>query len=564
MNTATTQHHYSWADMAFGDMAVIQPVLHANLMPHQVDVVRKACNKQQFLIAHEQGTGKTITGIMLAKSALASGAKQVLVVCPPSLTFNWVQEFAKWAPEVSTTILNKRAPLDTEKTPCAGLPDAQVIIATDGAWAGYNPWFIGGEQKFTWDEVWAKDSKGKYVKDAKGRKMRRLNDDLSIFEPTYITRDFGRGVDALIVDECQRVSSGRAGRGLAYTHFCASRPAMPKWLLSGTPFTKTRVGLYNLMDGLNVFGSHMVDGVKADGKAWLKHFAPVASSYGARGQANTEQLHAEMFDAINGWAHRVLTADVITDLPNMGRILRNAELTGVKARDYKRAETDLQQWLIDTRGSVKAERMMKAEALIKVQELRRLCGQAKVESVIAQVELTLESAEEGDHDPVLVVCSHTDVREAIMAHFKKTGLRVGTIHGGMDTASKQDTVNAWQAGLLDVVVANVISSSVGFTMTNGRHIVFAEMPWNSMDCVQAEARLLRKGQTRDVVSQVMVGVQSNGNRTIDDRLWGLLKGKFAEAKAVLDGEMVEDMVSDESIAWAVLRTYAEDMGVSLD
>ncbi len=541
MNTYTAPHQ-PWEAMAH-----MEPVFHDNLMPHQVAVVRLATQKRHYLIAHEQGTGKTITGIMLAQSALAHGAQQVVVVCPPSLTFNWVQEFYKWAPAVRTCIINKRKPIDREGSEFAGLPDADVIIMTDGAIAGYNRWLIGGTQRFTWDDESAMDEHGNRI------------------IPDYFQRSFGRGVDALIVDECQRVSSLRSSRGRAFVHLCAERPAMPKWLLSGTPFTKTRVGLYNLAKGLNAFGAHTVDGKPADGKAWLDHFAPAVDSYGARGQANSEQLHAEMFHPVTGWAHRVLTADVIDDLPNMGRIIRHGELRGEYAKRYKRAETDLEQWLIDSRGHEKAERMMKAEALMRVQELRRLVGKAKVESVIDHIALTLESAEEGDHEPVLVLANHTDIRQQVMEHFEKAGYRVGTIHGSMTAEAKQAVVNAWQAHEYDIVVANVISASVGFTMTEGRHIVFAELPWNSMDVVQSEARLLRKGQTRDVCSQVVLGVQGNGNRTIDDRLWGLLEGKFREAKVVLDGAEVDTMVGDseESIAKAILRSYADDLGVEL-
>ena len=522
-------------------MVPMEPVFHPDLMPHQVEVVRKAVREQQFLIAHEQGTGKTITGIMLAVSALNAGIKQVLVVCPPSLTWNWKKEFAKWAPTVTTDIINKRAPLDREGSESEGLPTADVLIVTDGALHGYNRWFIGGKQKFTWDDENAKDEYGNRI------------------VPDYFVRDFGQGVGALIVDECQRVSSGRAGRGRAFAHLCASRPLMAKWLLSGTPFTKTRVGLYQLMQGLNTFDRHAIDGAPMTAKDWLDHFAPAVDSYGARGQANTEQLHDEMFHPVTGWAHRVRSADVIADLPNMGRIIREGQLQGEFARKYKRAETDLEQWLIDTRGHAKAESMMKAEALIRVQELRRLVGKAKLEAVIAHIELTIESADADDHEPILVLATHTDIRESIMEHFTKAGLTVGTIHGGMTAEAKQAVVDGWQSQKYDIVVANIISASVGFTMTEGRHIVFAELPWNSMDVVQAEARLLRKGQVRDVCSQVVLGVKTDGTRTIDDRLWGLLEGKFREAKSVMDGEEVDTMVSEESLAMAILRSYLADL-----
>ena len=203
--------------------------------------------------------------------------------------------------------------------------------------------------------------------------------------------------------------------------------------------------------------------------------------------------------------------------------------------------------------------MMKAEALIRVQELRRLVGKAKLESVIAHIELTIESADADDHEPILVLATHTDIRESIMEHFTKAGLKVGTIHGGMTAEAKQTVVDGWQAQQYDLVVANIISASVGFTMTEGRHIIFAELPWNSMDVVQAEARLLRKGQVRDVCSQVVLGVKTDGTRTIDDRLWGLLEGKFREAKSVMDGEEVDTMVSEESLAMSILRSYLADL-----
>ena len=556
-------------------MAHMPPVFHPNLMPHQVEVVRRATQQRKFLIAHEQGTGKTITGIMLAQSALAFGAKQVLVVCPPSLTWNWKNEFAKWSPDTTTVILNKREPLDVQGSEFV-LPDAQVIIATDGALHGYNRWFIGGDQQFTWDEVYEKNAKGKYVRDSKGEKMPRLNEDGSRFIPEYFIRNFGHGVDALIVDECQRVSSNRAGRGRAFMHLCIERPAMPKWLLSGTPFTKTRVGLFAFAKGLDVFDRHTVDNAPATAKSWLDNFAPVVGTRGERGQANTEQLHAEMFHPVTGWAHRVRSCDVIEDLPNMGRTIREGQLRGEWARKYKKAEDNLEQWLIETRGHAKAESMMKAEALIRVQELRRLVGKAKLEAVIDHIELTMESGEEGEHEPVLVLATHTDIREGIMEHFSKKSVtvedevsgksysrpvRVGTIHGGMTAEQKQAVVDAWQAKQFDLVVANVISASVGFTMTEGRHIVFAELPWNSMDIVQAEARLLRKGQKRDVCSQVVLGVQTSGKRTIDDRLWGLLEAKFREAKSVIDGEEVETMVGDteQSLAMLILNSYLADL-----
>lgn len=553
----------------------IVPVLNTpdglTLMEHQRDAVLRALLNRQYLIAHEQGTGKTITGIMLAQSLVANGIAPVLVIVPPSLRVNWRDEFSKWAPHLTLAELNDRKPVDIQDAPYAGLPDADVIIATDGTLAGYANWFIGGLRPWTWDEVWARDARGRYIRDKKGAKMPRMNEDGTPFVPTYITRDFGRGVGALIVDECQRVSSVRGtARAGAFVTIGEAHPTMPKFLLSGTPFTKSRVNLSVLMRGLDtVYARHKRTDKNGnlvtctDGKAWLDEFAPVIKgAQGQRGRANCERLHDEMFHAVSGWAHRVRTADVITDLPNMGRVTVAGAISGEHAKNYKTAEENLETWLVRCYGSAKAESMMRAEALTKIQELRRLVGRAKVEAVCEQIALLLDTPDGEDREQVLVMANHTDVREQIIRHFSDTH-RVATIHGGQSAEQKSAVVRAWQEREVDLVVANVISGSVGFTMTAGRHVVFAEIPWNSSDLVQSEARLMRKGATRTVVSTVIVGRKPNGGRTIDDDLWGVVQGKFREAEAVLDGNHDASLTTDEqkSIALEVLEAFARRRGL---
>lgn len=521
-----------------------------SLMPHQRDAVYRALRARQYLIAHEQGTGKTITGIMLAQSLIANGVRPVLVICPPSLRVNWANEFAKWAPHLSIAQLKTKRPLDLPDAEYAGLPDADIILATDGTLAGFVNWYIGGVRPFTWDDL----------------KKPKYDDWGNVIPPVWFNRDFGAGVGGLIVDECQRVSSTRGtARTGAYMTLGQARAQMPKFALSGTPFTKSRVALRQLLMGMNDLWSRHAHKVGEemvlcdDSQDWLDWFAPVAGAYGARGVANTEQLHDEMFDAVRGWAHRVRTADVITDLPDGGRITQDAEMsTGDWASKYAHAERDLASWLTKQYGWDKADRMMRAEALARLQELRRLVGRAKMDAVVEQVSLLLDVPEGEDAEQVLVMCNHTDVREHIIRALEKTH-RVGTIHGSMTAEAKQKVVDAWQNHELDVVVANVISASVGFTMTAGRHIVFAEVPWNASDLLQAESRLLRLGQERTVVSTVLLGTKRDGARTVDHDLWRVVQAKFAEARGVLDGEYDADLTAEEevSIAERVLRAIAE-------
>jgi superfamily II DNA or RNA helicase len=531
-----------------------------SLMPHQQEAVERALRNRQYLIAHEQGTGKTITGIMLAQSLVQNGIRPVLVSCPPSLRVNWANEFAKWAPHLTVAQLKTKRPTEDAEHPYAGLPDADVLLVTDGTLAGFHNWYIGGVRPWTWDDT----TKPKF------------DEDGNVVPYQFFDRDFGMGVGALIVDECQRIASTRGtARTGAWLTIGQARSTMPKFLLSGTPFSKSRVNLKQLVAGFTTVAErHTVITTNKDGEVtgtrqcvdaqdWLDTFAPtIKGQYGKRAQAHTERLHDEMFDAVRGWAHRVRTADVITDLPDLGRITVAGELEGEFARAYKRAETDLASWLLSFYGSSKAESMMRAEALIRVQELRRLVGRAKVQAVIEQVSLLLDVPEGEDREQVLVMCTHSFVREELLKHFGKSH-KVGTIHGGQTAEQKQAVVEAWQDGEVDVLVANVMAGSVGFTMTAGRHIVFAELPWNSADLVQSEARLQRKGQTRTVVSTAMLGTKADGGRTIDHDLWGALQSKFGEAEGVLDGNHNADLTDEEvvSVAVATLKAFAQRLGI---
>ena len=540
------------------------------LMPHQKEVIGLMCVKRVGGIFHEQGTGKTITGILLALSAIQSMEvkKPVLIIVPPSLRVNWRIELKKWASHLTVTEINNKKPLDiaphintaqgqqvslgtVKNTSMSyqGIPDTDIILATDGCLVGYQSWLTGGWKQFSWDEDYF-DAQGNLV-----------------MVPRCF-RYFGRGVGAVIVDECQRVSNGRAGRSGAFGAICAGLPSdTPKFLLSGTPLTKHRVQLSHLMQALDVFDCHKNPaGAKTermDKADWLNHFAPIVQNrFGARGVDNTEQLHAEMFSKDSGWAHRVLRDDVL-DLPNLGRAVFHAEMDGEYLVKYLKAERDLSSWLTEKfRGDyARVERSMKVEALSRLRELRALAGRAKVKAVLAEVELLLSQGEQ-----VLVSCTTNWTRETIQQALVAKKWSVVGIHGSMTSEQKQVSVETFQKGgwLEDgqvnpdgaqVAVVNALSGGVGFTMTSGRHHLSAEIPWSSSDLVQLESRLMRLGQTRDTLSTVMVAVKKDGSETIDGRLYRLCEAKYSELRQVLDGVNPESMVedSDASILQSLIK-----------
>ena len=76
-----------------------------------------------------------------------------------------------------------------------------------------------------------------------------------------------------------------------------------------------------------------------------------------------------------------------------------------------------------------------------------------------------------------------------------------------------DTIEAWNAGEVDVLLAHPASASYGLNLqAGGSHIIWFGLTWNYEQYVQANARLHRQGQTDTVIVHHLV---SQGTRDVD-------------------------------------------------
>lgn len=76
-----------------------------------------------------------------------------------------------------------------------------------------------------------------------------------------------------------------------------------------------------------------------------------------------------------------------------------------------------------------------------------------------------------------------------------------------------DTIEAWNAGEVDVLLAHPASASYGLNLqAGGSHIIWFGLTWNYEQYVQANARLHRQGQTDTVIVHHLV---SQGTRDAD-------------------------------------------------
>jgi SWI/SNF-related matrix-associated actin-dependent regulator 1 of chromatin subfamily A len=237
--------------------------------------------------------------------------------------------------------------------------------------------------------------------------------------------------------------------------------------------------------------------------------------------------------------------DDVIELPNKGRTALAIEGSGKAARDYFRIEDDLIAFLMgedrEWRGAARNE------ALVRMNLLRHTAGLAKVDGVVNHVHDILDNEPGG----VFIVAEHHDVMDALGL---KLRYPIVEVRGGMDDYEKQDAVDAFTSGRARVMIGQVTAAGVGLTLHGGgtnTRVVVAQLPWTPADLRQAEDRLHRIGQTKDV--QVEIALCALENRwTIDERLWGVLEQKAFQTGELIDGEG-EFLL--ESIQDGVLDSY---------
>jgi SNF2 family DNA or RNA helicase len=313
-----------------------------------VEYIRKA---RRVLVGDEMGLGKTPQAIA---SVVAEQTFPALVVCPPSLTLNWVREFSKFAPSVRVHRIVGRTVTD--------LPEADVYVIGDSVVAAWQ-------------------------------------------DPAIAL-----GLRALVVDESHRIKDRTRNR--TKTVIEIARKVDNEGLvllLSGTPVKNRHTEIISQLIALGVLES--LFGSVND---FLGTFAPKVDQY-KREDANGVMLHKTLIDScyIRRRRSDMVDADGNPLTPGKDRVAVAVEMDTKGLAAYKKAEDDLRSFL---RGEGRTERQiekaMKAEALVLLGVLRRTIGVAKIPAVTEYVNNIVEQG-----DQVLVFASHREVVKAYAKAF---------------------------------------------------------------------------------------------------------------------------------------------------
>tara|TARA_R110002167_G_scaffold26178_1_gene90233 strand:+ start:5459 stop:6844 length:1386 start_codon:yes stop_codon:yes gene_type:complete len=394
------------------------------------------------------GTGKTVTALEAAAQVDAKvvGDMRVLIVAPPIALPMWLNE----AQQYLGVYDNVSAILTTGKTP---IKRGQRVLVVSYA-----------------------------IASARADELREwlCNSGVVICDESH----------ALKNPEAKRTKAILGRDGIA-------KGAMYVWLLTGTPITRWNDDMYPFLCRADPAAMEAYLGGTSLQKFQLKYTVRQKRKFaGARfakdvvvGNRNTEDLAEWIYTDDNGrGAPLALRVDLEEVFANMPPLTKTSYPIKIDATPELKAQLKAMEKL--SLQDIQEQLKSKEPALASV---RRNLGLAKVKAAAAEI---IERIESGQN--VLVGAWHTDVIDALIDALPDK-YTADVIDGRTSSKAKVRVTESWNAGELNVVVAQIAAAGVSLNLQHGgTQIIVVEEDWSPSVMDQFYARLWRYGQKKHV------------------------------------------------------------------
>lgn len=318
--------------------------------------------------------------------------------------------------------------------------------------------------------------------------------------------------------------------------------AKRKVLLTGTPIANRPVELFPIVQFIDP------KGLGKDFFKFAKRYCDAKrGSFGwdFTGSSNLDELQTELRAR---FMVRRLKADVLKDLPakrrqvisipsNGSTGLVNDELAAFRNHEENlnnlAAYLEMAKCEEDAAAAERAEEAYREKRKMVIQEMTRLRKEVALEKVDKAIPLIEAALEEG---PLILFAHHKEVVEKIMRAFPG---RAGKITGDVKMSDREQVVEDFQAGRIDLFVGNIKAAGVGLTLTAASRVLFLELDWVPGNLSQAEDRAHRIGQTDSVLVQHIV---------LEGSLDEIMAEKLVSKQDVIDRALDREATPEEKEA----------------
>ncbi len=561
-------------------------------LPHQLEAVYDYLLKLarvRFLLADDAGAGKTIMAGLLARELELRGlAERMLIVCPANLAFQWQRELKEKFD--AKFLVMKGQDIREQFGVNQWLDRNRIITSLDLAKRAD---ILPGLRQVHWDLVIvdeahrmsAADESHKSLRYKLGELLRDTADHLLLLTATPHKGDplnFSLFLQLLDADAYADVKSIRQAmdRRRAPFYLRRTKEAMvyfPERRADGTwaaqPIFTRRIP--RTVD-------FQIDGAEFDLYREVTRFVKRES---ARAAAEGEDPRARAIGFLMSLYQRRLASSTHAMRRSLENRARRLE------EGLKRAETLARQAPPDLPDPEELEEMEETErerleemleavtlaasadqVRAEVQELARIAAQAQevedsgAEAKLAQLRDLLQK--EGFFDRpdqrLLLFTEFKDTLVYLVARLKDWGFRVGFIHGGMKSGSRDEpgtrlyTEQQFREGAIQILVATEAAGE-GINLQVCNILFNYDIPWNPNRLEQRMGRIHRYGQRKDCL--IFNFVATN---TIEGKVLQRLLEKLQEIRDALDDDAVFNVVGEVLPAAHVERVlrdyYAGKLG----
>jgi len=541
-------------------------------LPHQLEAVYDYLLKLarvRFLLADDAGAGKTImSGLLIRELELRGLAERILIVCPANLAFQWQRELKE---KFDTKFLVlKGQDIRDQFGVNQWLERGRVITSLDLA---KRLDILPGLRQVHWDLVIideahrmsASDESHKSMRYKLGELLRDTSDHLLLLTATPHKGDpenFSLFLQLLDADCYADVKSIREAMDHRRAPFYLRRTkeAMVYFPERRADGTWTAEPIFTKRIPCTV--DFQIDGAEFELYRDVTRFVKRES---ARAAAEDQDPRSRAIGFLMSLYQRRLASSTYAMRHSLENRARRLEEGLKRAQDLTRqAPPDLPdpEELEEMEESERdrLEALLEAITLAgnaeqvrqEVKELRGLAVQAQaVEDAGAEAKLTILRAllqKEGffshPDQRLLLFTEFKDTLDYLMASLKSWGFRVGCIHGGMRSGSRDEpgtrlhAEQQFREGEIQVLVATEAAGE-GINLQVCNILFNYDIPWNPNRLEQRMGRIHRYGQRKDCL--IFNFVATN---TIEGRVLQRLLEKLQEIRDALDDDAVFNVVGE--------------------
>ena len=449
------------------------------LKEHQKTAVKFLVANKKCILADSMGLGKSTSAII---SSLVGGYKKILIISPASLKSGWKKDLLYYVPEDEIEIVN-----GSKWTPGKKYTLINYDIID-------NFYEVPMEPVFEIEEVYGQDGRvvetlrvpvmvkdkntGKLV-----QKMQKSRKKADIQKALGESPLFWENYDCVIIDEAQKLSNNTSIRYKTIYDFLRKSNPKAIFLLTGTPLTNRPINLYHILK--------LIDAdITRDYNYFVKRYCGGEEIHLKDGRTIIKSGDATNLDELRERIKDIYIRRLASETGEMvGKTVlrRYYDLNEKQKVEYDRLWNEYQT-AQENVGKYDSEQYRQ---LVEGMLVRQYLAKEMATHTIDFVDEYLN-----ENEKVVIITCFQEEMDKFQKHY---GKKCVVYNGKMTTKQKDKAQDEFLNNpKVMVFVGQIEACGTGLSLPVSKTIVFNSYSWSSTSNKQAEDRVYRLTQTRDV------------------------------------------------------------------